>query len=176
MKVIYKRPDGTFLAHLNGMPYHVIRGDPLFEEAALAGADAPFEPQPQQAAPDMQELRRAARAEAARMIDGACAQITGPVPEYERDSWPTKAAAAEAVLSGTASAEQVAMIAAEAAILGEAPEEVAALVAARAAAWSVVIAEMSARRQIAAQAINDAADPAAVEAALAALRTTLDRL
>ena len=121
----------------------------------------------------LDRLRSDARRETLRRIDAACRAITGPVPEYERDSWPTKAAAAQAVLSGTASAEQVAMIEAEAAILGETPEQVARLIAGRAAAWSVVIAGLAAHRQIAMQAISAAADQAAVQGALDALDTAL---
>lgn len=67
------------------------------------------------------------------------------------------------------------MIGAEAAVLRRDPARVAAPVVARADAWSCIAAEMSARRQIAFQAIDAAADPATVEAALAAHRNTLER-
>jgi hypothetical protein len=46
MDVQYRRPDGTFVAIVNGLPYHVTPDDPLFEAAQEAGADAPFEPMP----------------------------------------------------------------------------------------------------------------------------------
>ena len=46
MQVTYKRPDGTFVAIINGNPYHVISGDPLFKQAQIDGAAAPFEPLP----------------------------------------------------------------------------------------------------------------------------------
>lgn len=175
MKVLYKRPDGTFLAEVNGMPYHVLPVDPLFEAAALAGADVPLEPQPQQAPPDMADLRRHARAAVARLIDAACEAITGDVPEHERASWPTKADAARAVLARTAAAYQEAMIAAEAAILQDTPAQVAVRIVERADAWSCISGEMAAHRQIAERAIDAAADPAKVEAALAALRTVLQQ-
>lgn len=45
-EVQFRRPDGTFVILLRGQPYHVVPADPLFAEVALAGADAPFEPQP----------------------------------------------------------------------------------------------------------------------------------
>lgn len=47
MNVLFKRPDGTFVALVDGLPYHVTREDPLYEEAALSGSDAPFEPTPE---------------------------------------------------------------------------------------------------------------------------------
>lgn len=47
MEVLFKRPDGTFVAVVNGFPYHVTHEDPLYEEAAAEGADAPFEPVPE---------------------------------------------------------------------------------------------------------------------------------
>jgi len=46
MEITYKRADGTFVAVVNGNPYHVISSDPLFAEAQIAGANAPMEPQP----------------------------------------------------------------------------------------------------------------------------------
>jgi len=55
MDILYKRTDGTFVATVNGDPYHVIPGDPLFEQAEIDGADAPFEPVPPQ--PTVEEQR-----------------------------------------------------------------------------------------------------------------------
>lgn len=46
MKVLFRRLDGTFVAEVNGLPYHVVPSDPLFAEAQIAGADAPLEPPP----------------------------------------------------------------------------------------------------------------------------------
>lgn len=62
MQVMFKRPDGSFVAEINGNPYHVIPSDPLFAEAQEAGADAPFEPVPPQ--PTEAELLAAWRATA----------------------------------------------------------------------------------------------------------------
>ena len=49
MKVLFKREDGTFVVQKNGLPYHVLREDPLFNSAQLNGQNAPLEPalQPQ---------------------------------------------------------------------------------------------------------------------------------
>lgn len=44
MDVQFKRPDGSFVAIVNGLPYHVTPDDPLFTDAQASGADAPFEP------------------------------------------------------------------------------------------------------------------------------------
>lgn len=44
MEVQYRRDDGSFVAIVNGMPYHIQPDDPLFEAAQESGADAPFEP------------------------------------------------------------------------------------------------------------------------------------
>ncbi len=47
MEVQYKRHDGSFVAIINGNPYHVTQSDPLFAAAAEAGVSAPFEPVPE---------------------------------------------------------------------------------------------------------------------------------
>lgn len=47
MKLHYRRPDGSFVATVNGLPYHIVDGDPLFEEAQANGANLPLEPIPQ---------------------------------------------------------------------------------------------------------------------------------
>lgn len=47
MDIQYRRADGTFVATINGMPYHVTEDDTLFEQAQIDGADAPFEPEPE---------------------------------------------------------------------------------------------------------------------------------
>jgi hypothetical protein len=44
MKIQYKRLDGTFVAVVNGLPYHVIDSDPLFAQAQIDGQAAPLEP------------------------------------------------------------------------------------------------------------------------------------
>jgi hypothetical protein len=60
MDITYKRPDGTFVATLNGAPYHIIPGDPAFAQAQIDGAQASFEPLPPTALePTIEELRAA---------------------------------------------------------------------------------------------------------------------
>ena len=43
MEIQHKRDDGSFVATVNGMPYHVIPGDPYWDAAVAAGADAPMD-------------------------------------------------------------------------------------------------------------------------------------
>lgn len=45
MNVLYKRSDGTFVATVNGYPYHITQNDPLFAEAEVLGGNAPLDPQ-----------------------------------------------------------------------------------------------------------------------------------
>ena len=51
MNLLFKRHDGTFVAEVNGRPYHVTDDDPLFagaaEAAAAMGAELHFEPPPE---------------------------------------------------------------------------------------------------------------------------------
>ena len=48
IEIQFKRPDGSFVATINGNPYHVIPGDTYWDEASVAGASAPMEPVPPQ--------------------------------------------------------------------------------------------------------------------------------
>lgn len=60
--LIYRRPDGTFVADLNGLPYHVIPSDPYWDEAvaeaARLGDALPFEPEPEPQPQAIQPLTR----------------------------------------------------------------------------------------------------------------------
>ncbi|WP_010660189.1 hypothetical protein [Brucella anthropi] len=52
IKLLFKRGDGTFVAEINGLPYHVIPSDgaywqPAVDEAARLGNALPFEPEPE---------------------------------------------------------------------------------------------------------------------------------
>ncbi len=67
----------------------------------------------------------AAKQRVAAFADSLAAEVTGPVSETERASWPTKEIAARAYLDGvapgTATATQVAMLQSEADLTGETP-------------------------------------------------------
>lgn len=45
MKNLFRRPDGSFVAEVNSLPYHIVEGDPLFDKARKAGRSAPMEPE-----------------------------------------------------------------------------------------------------------------------------------
>jgi hypothetical protein len=61
MELQFRRPDGTFVAILNGMPYHIVEDDELFEAAQEfadeMGEDLPFEPVPEPEDPGEEPLR-----------------------------------------------------------------------------------------------------------------------
>src|SRR5690349_16849961 len=44
MELQFRRPGGSFVAIVNGLPYHIIEGDPLYAEAEQAGQNLPLEP------------------------------------------------------------------------------------------------------------------------------------
>ena len=47
MNIQYRRPDGSFVAEINGLPYHVTASEPaLYAMALQHGMSAPFEPVP----------------------------------------------------------------------------------------------------------------------------------
>lgn len=62
MELQYRRPDGSFVAIVNGNPYHIIEGDPLFAEAQAAGADLPLEPAPEPRPLTLDDFRAAIQA------------------------------------------------------------------------------------------------------------------
>lgn len=82
--------------------------------------------------------------------------ITGPVPEDEKLSWPSKEQAARAVLAANATTEQTAMIADEAQVGGETSADLAANIVANADAYWAAIAPLTGLRRKAAAEINAA--------------------
>jgi len=52
MEVLYKREDGSFVAKVNGLPYHIVSSDPLFTMAQEFGGNAPLDPQPVEPTPE----------------------------------------------------------------------------------------------------------------------------
>jgi hypothetical protein len=98
MDIQYRRPDGSFVATINGLPYHVIESDPLFAEAQIAGADAPFEPVPP--APTAEEILAAERAQMnpfAAAFWQAMKQVPAPGFDHLLDRVEQTIAAARAV-------------------------------------------------------------------------------
>lgn len=106
----------------------------------------------------------------------AASLLTGQVPQAERDSWPTKAAAARACLAGVASPDQTAMLMAEAAIMGEALEDLAPVIVAKADAYGSVAARLAGLRRQVTKEIDAALTPEETQAALVALDAALINL
>lgn len=59
MELHYRRPDGSFVATVGGLPYHIVEGDPLFEAAQANGSDLPLEPVPETPPPTLDDFRLA---------------------------------------------------------------------------------------------------------------------
>lgn len=110
--------------------------------------------------------RRQALEQVQSRLSLAAHSLTGTVPQAERDSWATKADAARAVLAGTASADQAAMLRAECSITQETPLELATSIVAKATAYAEAAALMSGIRRTATAAITSAMDAGSIEAAL----------
>jgi hypothetical protein len=73
MNLLFKRPDGSFVAEVNGQPYHVIEGDTFapaglwdwaVAEAARLGDDLQFEPGPPPPTPEQMQAGYTAAIEA----------------------------------------------------------------------------------------------------------------
>ena len=77
MEILHKRKDGTFVATVNGMPYHIVAGDPMFAKAEIDGADAPLEASPPEPS--------AEQALAAK-IESAVAELAAEVEQKRLDA------------------------------------------------------------------------------------------
>jgi len=93
-------------------------------------------------------------------------RITGPVPSDEKISWPVKAGAARAILSGNATVDQIALIATEATVTGETENDLAVSIVAKADAYAVAIGGLTGWRRAAEKTITAAPDRDAVQTAL----------
>ncbi|MFC4215101.1 hypothetical protein ACFP4H_13985 [Pseudophaeobacter arcticus] len=113
---------------------------------------------------------------ALQQLAAAASEITGQVPQAERDSWATKALAARGYLADAASADQLAMLQAEAAITGEAVADLAAAIVAMAESYADIAAQLAGLRRKTRAAIEVATTPAQVQAALVALDAALNTL
>ena len=95
--------------------------------------------------------------------------LTNNASAVERDTWPIKAAAAEAVLDGSASQIQTELIKQEAAATGYSPKERAQIICDKAKAYHRHVTLCSSLKQAADQAVRAATSHAE-------LQTTLDKL
>lgn len=139
---------GTTYWLADGSEHRMDQLGPL-PDAALS--EAPIQP----AYPTFEE----ARSELLSTLNQALRQLTGTVPALEHASWPTKAAAARAVLDDSAAPHQAEMIAAEAAVRGKAPAQMATLIVERATRYEAVIARTAGLRANLDAALEAVSDP-----------------
>jgi hypothetical protein len=91
MQLIWRRPDGSFVALVEGFPYHVIPSDPLWplavEAADALGDDLLLEPEPEQ--PTAEEALAAWRARAVltRIQFALQAVADGKMTAAEAEAW-----------------------------------------------------------------------------------------
>jgi len=135
---------------------------PLVDLSRMIGAE-------QAAAQALEAAQAAALAGLQAWVEAAMVAVQGRAPLGEKLGWDAKAAAARALLAGTALPEQREMIAAEAGVTGEAPEALAARIAARSAACHLAMAQVTGLRRRAQAAILTARAPQEAEAVLHAL-------
>ena len=95
--------------------------------------------------------------------------LTGDATVEERDTWPVKAAAAEAYLAGTASAGQSAMIEAEASGDGTDPQVLAQSITTKATSFLALVGKAGELRRKARKAVGEAATLEALDAAMQAI-------
>jgi hypothetical protein len=105
----------------NGTLIPVAVGNSDYDALVASGVTVePYTPPPLSAS-DVLDAKRRVTA----FADELAATITGPVPETERASWPTKEIAARAYIAGTATQSQINMLAAECSLTGETIEDLA---------------------------------------------------
>lgn len=123
---------------------------------------------------DVTAVKSAAIRRVVMRADEIADLITGAVPLAERLSWPTKEAAARAVIAGTATAEQQAMITAEAQITGEAVADLAARVIANATRYVTASGFIAGQRRKVVALIDALTEPETVEEDVAAILTAAE--
>ena len=128
------------------------------------------------AVPDMLERKKAASRELVKRFaeERTKAFVVG-YPSAERDGWPTKLAAAEAHLSGSASQMQSELLATEADILGITVDQLAQAIVAKAAWFAKVSATVAGMRQKAFAAIDAATDLDGVDTALDQIKNDAEK-
>ena len=120
------------------------------------------------AAAALQMAKTQARQSLTSALETAATAMTGAVPLAEQLAWSGKAAAAQAVLAGTATAEDSAILAAEAAQTGETPADLAQTVVTLASHYQQAAAWLAGLRRRYTRLIDAAGTP---QDALAPLRT-----
>lgn len=106
-------------------------------------------------------------------ISATARSVTGTYPQEERESWPQKEAAARAILAGTPSASDTALIGAEATILGVTPEDRAQLIVTNADIFRSTIGTLSGIRSVTETALAAATSETEIETAMSTMRSLL---
>lgn len=118
----------------------------------------------------------AAHAAMVSWIDTYTSNLSGNVPLQEQLGWAAKEDAARAVVAGTATQAQVAMIATEAGITGEDHQALAARVVAKSERFRSIVATISGLRRKTEEALAAVTDPRDYEAVLMAARVQAEQL
>ena len=128
------------------------------------------------AVPDVLERKKVdAKEDVKRFAEDKTKSLVANYPRVERDGWPTKLAAAEAHLAGTASQMQTDMLATEANIVGITVDQLAQTIVAKAAWFAKVNATISGMRQKAFVAIDAATDLAEVDVILEQMKLDAEK-
>lgn len=138
------------------------------DELAALGITAAPEPI------DVAEVKAAAMRRVVTRADEIAEIITGAVPLAERLSWPTKEAAARAIIAGTATAEQQAIIGAEAQMTGETAADLAVRVVANATRYMTAAGLIAGQRRKVLALIDALTVTETIEADVAAILTTAE--
>ena len=82
MNIQYRRLDGSFVAEINGLPYHVTAAEPaLYATALQHGMSAPFEPVPPTPTPEETLAAWRAAAEVSRFQAFAALHLAGKLDD-----------------------------------------------------------------------------------------------
>lgn len=118
-------------------------------------------------APEMINIAAVKASAISRIVaraDEIAEMITGAVPLAERLSWSTKEAAARAVIAGSATSEQQALIGAEAQVTGEQVADLAQRIVANATRYITAAGLIAGQRRKTIMAIESLLEPATMDA------------
>lgn len=142
------------------------------DQSTIVGSDPEPEITPEILAATKALAKRRAAAEADKLANA----VTGEIPRSERDSWSTKAAAADAHTAGSATARQNAMLQAEAEMRNITIDALAAMILERATVYEVVAAKIAAQRSLTFEAVDAASTISDVETVLTAAKATANSI
>lgn len=134
------------------------------------------DPEPEITPEILSATKELAKRRVALEADKLANSITGEVPRSERDSWSTKAIAADAHTDGTATARQTTMLQTEAEMRGITLDALAELILERAAVYEVVAAKIAAQRFLTFEAVDTAPTVIDIETALATAKAAANSI